>query len=90
VQNYSLTDERNIGGGNMLEHCFVGSKGTHLGRSYNINQPVRSTAWYVAHGTNFRVPYTPLSTINYYDFGSNSIYNAGQIMLQRRAAGGFF
>jgi hypothetical protein len=90
VQNYSLTDERNIGGGNMLEHCLVGSKETHPGRRYNINQPVRSIAWYVTHGTNFPVPYPPLSTINDYDFGSNSIYKAGQIMLQRRAAGGFF
>ena len=90
AQNYSLTVERDIGGGNVLEIGYVGSKGTHLGRRYNINQPVRSIAWYIASGTNFPVPYPPLSTINYYDFGSNSIYNAGQITLQRRAAGGFF
>ena len=90
AQNYSLTIERDIGGGNVLEIGYVGSKGTHLGRQYNINQPVRSIAWYEAYGTNFPVPYPPLSTINYYDFGSNSNYNAGQILMQRRATGGFF
>jgi hypothetical protein len=90
AQNYNLTVERDIGGGNVLEIGYVASKGTHLGRRYNINQPLRSIAWYQAYGTNFPVPYPPLSTINYYDFGSNSIYNAGQILLQRRATGGFF
>ncbi|MBI1774690.1 MAG: TonB-dependent receptor, partial [Proteobacteria bacterium] len=90
AQNYNLTIERMIGG-NVLEIGYVGSKGTHLGRRYNINLPFRTAAFYMQFGTGFPVPYPPLSTINYYEFGSNSIYNAGQIMFQRRASGsGFF
>ena len=90
VQNYSLTVERDLGRGNVLEVAYVGSKGTHLGRQYNINQPFRSMEWYQAYGTNFPVPFPPLSTINYYDFGSNSIYSAGQITVSKRASGRLF
>ena len=90
LQSYNLTVEREIGRGNVLEVAYVGSKGTHLGRQYNVNLPYRSIALYEANGTNFPVPYSPWGTINYYDFGSNSIYNAGQVMFRRRAAGSFF
>jgi hypothetical protein len=41
-------------------------------------------------GTTFPRIYNPWGTINYYDFNSNSIYDAGQIMFSRRASGGFF
>ena len=51
--------------------------------------PYRTVANYETTGT-FPVPYPPLGTINYWDFGSNSIYNAGQIILRRRSSGGFF
>jgi hypothetical protein len=90
AQNYNLTLERDIGRGDVLEIGYVGSKGTHLGRQYDINLPVRSIAWYMPNGTNFPRPYNPWGTIKYYDFGSNSIYNAGQIMFRRRASGGLF
>ena len=90
AQNYNLTIERDIGKGDVLEIGYVGSKGTHLGRRYDTNLPVRTMAWYMANGTNFPRPYNPWATILYYDFGSNSIYNAGQIMFRRRASGGFF
>lgn len=89
-QNYNLTVERDIGGGTVISFGYVGSKGTHLGRRYNVNVPFRSIDWYMANGTNFPVPYPPWGTIQYYDFGSNWIYNAGQVMLQKRARNGFF
>ena len=41
-------------------------------------------------GTSFPVSYPPLGTINYWGFGTNSRYNAGQFTLRRRASGGFF
>ena len=90
AQNYNLTIEHDIGGGHVLEVAYLGSKGTDLGRQYNINLPYRSAAWYMANGTNFPVAYPALSTINYWDFGSNSIYSAGQIMLRRNAGRGLF
>jgi hypothetical protein len=71
----------------VLEVAYVGSKGTHLGRQYNINMPYRSVEAYQAN-VAFPVPYASLSTINYWDFGSNSIYNAGQVTLRKRSAGG--
>ena len=89
-QNYNLTVEREIGGGTVISFAYVGSKGTHLGRCYNLNVPLRSAAWYMANGTNFPRPYPPWGNIQYYDFGSNSIYNAGQVMLQKRARNGLF
>lgn len=90
MQNYNLTVEHDFGKGDVIEAGFVGSKGTHLGRRYDINLPIRTIAWYMANGTNFPRPYNPWGTILYYDFGSNSNYNAGQIMFRRRASGGFF
>ncbi|MCL5742478.1 MAG: carboxypeptidase regulatory-like domain-containing protein, partial [Acidobacteria bacterium] len=90
MQNYNLTIERDLGRGDVLEVSYVGSKGTHLGRRYNVNLPLRSIAWYMANGTTFPVPYPPLGTINYDEFGSNPIYSAGQIMFRRRGTGGFF
>ncbi|MBI3683704.1 MAG: TonB-dependent receptor [Acidobacteria bacterium] len=89
LQSYNLTVERGIRGV-ALEVGYVGSKGTHLGRQYNINQPLRTTEWFLENGTSFPVPYPPLGTINFWDFGTNSIYNAGQITLRKRASGGFF
>jgi hypothetical protein len=88
LQSYNLTVERELGHRTVLTIAYVGSKGTHLGRQYNINFPFRTIANYMANGTNFPVPYWPLSTINYWDFGSNSIYNAGQATLTKRAFGG--
>jgi hypothetical protein len=90
MQNYNLTVEHDLGRSNVLEIGFVGSKGTHLGRQYNINMPFRPIPFYMANGTGFPVPYPPLSTIDYWDFGSNSIYNAGQVMLRRQSRGGLF
>ena len=88
LQSYNLTMERDLGRGAVAEIAFVGSKGTHLGRQYNINMPYRSQANFLATGTTFPVPYPAFGTINYWDFGSNSIYNAGQSTLRKRGRGG--
>jgi len=89
MQNYNLTIEHDIGRGDVVEIGYLGSKGTHLARAYDVNQPYRTVANYMAGGA-FPMPYPALSTISYWDFGSNSIYNAGQIMFRRRGTGGFF
>ncbi|MBI3207632.1 MAG: TonB-dependent receptor plug domain-containing protein [Candidatus Solibacter usitatus] len=91
LQSYNLTIERSVGSSNVIEIGYVGSKGTHLGRQYNINLPLRSLEYFLAFGTGFPNPYLPFTgTINYWDFGSNSIYSTGQITLRRRARGGIF
>ena len=89
MQSYNLTAERDLGRGAMIEVGYVGSKGTHLVRRYDINQPLRSLQLYQA-GVPFQRPYAELNTIDYFGFGSNSIYNAGQVSLRRRSSGGLF
>jgi hypothetical protein len=87
--SYNLTVERDLGGGTAIEVGYVGSKGTHLGRRYDINQPIRTLALYQA-GATFPRPYTGLNAINFYSFGSNSSFNSGQISLRKRGRGGLF
>jgi hypothetical protein len=89
LQSYSLTIEREIGGGMAIEAAYVGSKGTHLGRRYDLNQPIRSLENYQAN-VAFPRPISGINTINYYSFGSNSNFNAGQVSLRRRSRIGFF
>jgi hypothetical protein len=90
LQSYNLTVERELWGGAVLEVAYAGSKGTHLSRNYNLNQPFRSIPFYQQFGTNFPVLYPQLSTITAFDFSADSIYGAGQFTLRRRASGGFF
>ncbi len=89
LQSYNLTVERDLGRGTAVEIGYVGSKGTHLGRRYDVNQPLRSLERYQANQA-FTRPVTGLNAIQYFAFGSNSIYNTGQISLRRRARGGAF
>ena len=89
LQSYNLTVERDLGRGAVLEIGFVGSKGTHFLRRYDINQPLRSLEAYLA-GISALRPYQGLNTINYVSFGGNSIYNAGQVTLRKHGRGGTF
>ncbi len=86
LQSWNLTMEREIGLQSAVEVSYTGSKGTHLSRVYNVNQPFRSAANY----PNFPVPFSGWSTINYIGFGFDSNYNSGSIILRRRFARGFF
>lgn len=88
LQSYNLTVEREIAPGWGLEVGFVGSKGSHLGRQYDINQPLRSLEAYQAN-VPFPRPIAGINTVNYYSFGANSSYNAGQISLRRQMRGAF-
>jgi hypothetical protein len=92
LQSYNLTVEREIGTGTVVEIGFMGSKGTHLGRQYDINQPHRSMEAYLAGIPVVSLrPYPFLNgAVNYYSFGVNSIYNSGQFVVRRRGRGGTF
>jgi len=89
LQSFNLTFEREISNGTAVELGYVGSKGTHLGRNYDINQPYRSLEMYM-NNVAFPRPVTGINAINYYAFGSNSNYHAAQISLRKRTARGFF
>ncbi|MFN7922872.1 MAG: carboxypeptidase regulatory-like domain-containing protein [Bryobacteraceae bacterium] len=78
LQSYNFTVEREFGAGTVLEVGFAGSKGTHLQRRYDINQPGRDQA---LRSTR---PYAGFSTINITADSSNSIYDSGSVTLRRR------
>lgn len=86
LQSWNVTWEQEIGGSSAVEASYVGSKGTHLGRRFDVNQPYRSAEL----APNFPRPYPEFGTINYYGFGGTSIYNAGTISFRRRFTNGFF
>ena len=88
LQAWNLTIERELGKAMALEIAYIGSKGTHLGRKYNINQPFRDPSLRV--GSSFPRPISGFNDIDYYSFGSNSSYNAGIVTLRKRLARGFF
>jgi outer membrane receptor protein involved in Fe transport len=90
LQSYNLTVEREVWKGAVFEAAYVGSKGTHLSREYNLNQPFRSIPFYEQFGTNFPTLFPQLSTITAADFTANSIYSAGQFTLRKRDSGGIF
>ena len=89
LQSWNLTIERQVGATAAVEIAYVGSKGTHLPRKYNINQPFRRPELRMANG-NFPRPYLGFNDIQYYGYGSNSSYNAGILSFRRRFTRGFF
>ncbi len=93
LQSWNLTVERDLGGGQALEIGYVGSKGTHLQRRYDSNQPIRDLdlAVEAANGNlTFPRPIDGFNRINFTSFGSNSTYHALQASLRRRSRSGFF
>ncbi len=44
LQSWNLTVEQDLGGGQAVEIGYVGSKGSHLQRQYDLNQPIRDPA----------------------------------------------
>ena len=85
LQSWNLAVERELGHGSAVEIAYVGSKGTHLSRRYDLNQP-----FYTPQSKGSLRPYAGVSTINYYSFGSNSTYNAGLVTFHKRFSRGFF
>ncbi len=78
LQSWNLTLEREFGRGTVLEIAYAGSKGTHLQRRYDINQPYREQELRAVR------PYAGFSTISVISDGSNSIYNSGAVTVRRR------
>lgn len=90
LQSWNFTIEREIGRGSGIEIAYVGSKGTHLGRRYDINQPFRSPEQNALTPGVFPRPISAFAVINFYGFSSNSNYNSAVVTFRRRFASGFF
>ncbi len=83
LESWNLTIEHEIGHGVVIETSYTGSKGTHLGRKYDVNQEIRTPSYTIR-------PYGGYGDIEYYTFGENSSYNAGTITVRKRIANGLF
>jgi len=89
LQSWNLTIEREFAQGTVIEVAYAGSKGTHLPRRYDMNQPYRLLDVRAATGV-FPRPYPAFGSINIVNDGSNSIYNSGSVTLRRRFNKRFF
>lgn len=89
LQSWNLTVEKEFAQGTVVEVAYAGSKGTHLQRRYDINQPYRILEIRDAGGV-FPRPYAGFNTINVINDGSNSIYNSGAVTVRRRFNRQFF
>ena len=89
LQSYNASIEQEIAAETTLEIEYVGSRGSHLERQYDLNQPFRDPSVELPNGS-FPRPYAVFGTINFYGFGSNSFYSAGSASLRRRWHKGFF
>jgi len=78
LQSWNLTIEREFWSGTVIEIAYAGSKGTHLPRRYDINQPGRTQA------TSTIRPYPLFNSIQIISDGSNSNYHSGQANVRRR------
>ena len=72
--SFSLQDR--LINGRTLELQYTGSKGTHLGRRYDLNQAPLDASMVNPDTGSIPRPYPCCKAINYYSFGSNSSYNA--------------
>ncbi|HLK63522.1 MAG TPA: TonB-dependent receptor [Bryobacteraceae bacterium] len=89
LQSYSVSVERALDPATVIEVEYAGSRGTHLEREYDLNQPFRTPAYRLPNGTFLR-PYPSFATINFYSFGANSVYNSGSVTLRRTFRSGIF
>lgn len=84
--HYNLTVERELGRDLAVEIGYVGSQGRHLGRRYNLNQPV---AVVKADGTFGSVrPFPAFADIQFQDQTIDSSYHALEASARRRLSGG--
>jgi hypothetical protein len=84
---YNATIERDLGHDVSLEAGYVGSKGRHLGRRYNLNQPIPTGLSPTGTLVTIR-PYPQFGDIQYQSQDASSEYNALQISMRRRTANG--
>lgn len=89
MQQWNFTLERELVQGIVLEASYIGSKGTHLGFRYELNQPFYDPALKRPDGS-FPRPYTQFQSINYYDFAGDSSYHGGTVTARKRLSRGAF
>lgn len=89
IQKWSLDVQRQLPAEVLVDVAYVGDHGVHLIYSKNINQPSPNVD--IANGTisaNALVPFPGLSSINTYETGGDTSYNALQVSVTRQFASG--
>ena len=89
LQSWNFTIERELPGGTSIEMDYRGSKGTHLMKRYDANQPLRNQESFLGED-GFRQPIPGWNAINFYNTGSNSNYNAATVSWRKRSQSGMF
>ena len=82
IQQWNFGIQQELGKSRVLEVAYVGTKGTHLIDSRDINQPQPST------NPDFMRPNPAFADINIIESGANSIYNSLQARLEQRLSHG--
>jgi hypothetical protein len=82
MQSWNLATEHQLGTGTVVELAYAGSKGTHLPRRYDLNQP--------SLDPSAVRPYPAFGSIMVIANGSNSIYHSGQVTVRQRIASELF
>ena len=89
LQSWNSTIGRALFGNTSIEMDYRGSKGTHLIRRYDFNQPCRAAESFIA-GEGFRRPNPEWKAIRIFDTGSNPNCSAFNVSWRRRSRGGLF
>src|SRR5205807_5724940 len=84
---WNVGAQREIGWDTMAEVAYVGTRGTHLFRSYNINVPAPGAGAVQQRRPFFAIAPT-ISTINMRDGDGKSWYDALQMKLDKRFSHG--
>lgn len=94
VQTYSLIAEHEIMPGTAVSLGYVGSRGTHLDRARNINQPLPVSGYNFDPRLNsgypgaLDAPYAGFATINQKEETASSTYHSLQATFKRRMSKG--
>jgi hypothetical protein len=83
LQSWNLNLQREVHGLGVFSVAYAGSKGTHLIRSLDLNQPPPGPG-----DLSTREPYPQFSNIFFTESGGNSNYGSLQVSFSRRLAKG--
>ena len=83
IQSWNLNLQHEFSGLGTLSLAYAGSKGTHLLRSLDLNQPTPGPG-----DLSSRSPYPQYSNIFFEESGANSEYQSLQVSFNRRLARG--
>lgn len=78
IQQWNFGIQQKLGASRVLEVAYVGSKGTHLIDSRDINQPQPST------NPNFVRPNQAFADVDIVESAANSVYHSLQARLEQR------